>query len=80
MKKFYKIILLTLAVMAYSTSFAQEAGTQGKSWVEHLQNPDGNVYEAERAFNKFWEGKDLTAPRATKGKGYKIYYRCFFGK
>lgn len=71
------LLAVVFSVLGYSSAFSQDANarTQEKSWVEHMQNPEGNVYEAEKSFNRFWEGKDLTAPRATKGKGYKIFYR-----
>ena len=37
----------------------------GQNWVDMMQDPNVNFYETQRAFNNFWENKDIE-----KGKGW----------
>lgn len=39
-------------------------------WVELMQNPDANFFETQRAFEQYWEGREVT-----KGSGFKPFKR-----
>jgi hypothetical protein len=47
------------------TSQAQEP-----NWVTMMQDPKSNFYEVQKAFNLYWQGKEIQ-----KGKGYKQFRR-----
>ncbi len=58
-----KNILIVILFLSSSHLFAQD-------WVEKMQNPDVNFYEVQKAFNTFWEGKEIG-----RSKGWKQYKR-----
>jgi hypothetical protein len=39
-------------------------------WVEMMQNPEVNFFDVQRAFNTYWEGREIT-----KGSGFKPFKR-----
>ncbi len=39
-------------------------------WIEMMQNPDVNYYQTVRAFNTYWQDREIT-----KGSGYKPFKR-----
>ncbi|MPL69083.1 hypothetical protein SDC9_14816 [bioreactor metagenome] len=39
-------------------------------WVEMMQDPSANFFETQKAFNTYWEGREIT-----KGSGYKPFKR-----
>ncbi|MDD2527652.1 MAG: T9SS type A sorting domain-containing protein [Lentimicrobiaceae bacterium] len=39
-------------------------------WIEMMKDPSANFYETQRAFNVYWEGREVT-----KGSGYKPFKR-----
>ena len=39
-------------------------------WVEMMQDPDANFYDVQRAFNTYWDGREVT-----KGSGFKPFKR-----
>ncbi len=39
-------------------------------WISMMQNPDANYYQTVRAFNLYWQGKEIT-----RGSGYKPFKR-----
>jgi len=45
--------------------------TNAQNWTEMMQQPDGNFYQVQQAFNDYWRDKDVTE----KGKGYKAFKR-----
>ena len=53
------LILLCLPIIVF-----------GQNWVDMMQDPNVNFYETQRAFNNFWENKDIE-----KGKGWKQFKR-----
>ncbi|MCC6372570.1 MAG: T9SS type A sorting domain-containing protein [Bacteroidia bacterium] len=59
-----KHLLYALLLLSSSLAIAQ-------SWVEKMQNPNGNFYEAQADFENYW----LTHDRTEKGKGYKAFKR-----
>ena len=49
-------------------------------WMKMLpkdKNTAGNInfYDVQKAFNQYWEGKDLEAKKVIRGKGYKPFKR-----
>ena len=40
-----------------------------------MSDPQVNFFEVQQAFEKAWEGKDVTQKEVTKGKGFKPYKR-----
>ena len=39
-------------------------------WIEMMQDPHGNFFEIQKAFNAWWDGREIT-----KGSGYKPFKR-----
>lgn len=39
-------------------------------WIKMMQDPNANFYETQKAFNKYWEGREIT-----KGCGWKPFKR-----
>lgn len=39
-------------------------------WIEMMQDPNGNFFETQKAFNAYWEEREVT-----KGSGYKPFRR-----
>lgn len=46
------------------------ASANSQNWVEMKQDSDANFYSVQKAFNDFWEGKEVE-----KGKGWKQFKR-----
>jgi hypothetical protein len=61
MKIIYTFVLL--AVVSFSGV--------SQNWAEMMQQPNGNFYDVQNAFNEYWQDKDHTE----KGKGYKAFKR-----
>lgn len=59
-----KQLLLVLATFLYSQAFTQ-------TWVDKMQDPNGNFYDVKADFENYWLQKDNTE----KGKGYKVFKR-----
>ena len=59
-----------------STNGQSESGNIQKDyknypyWVEMMQDPAANFYETQKAFNEYWEGREVT-----RGSGYKPFKR-----
>lgn len=60
MRVFYTLLIMT------SVFF-----TKAQNWVEMMQQPDGNFYQTQSAFNDYWRDRDVNE----KGKGYKTFKR-----
>lgn len=56
---------LSLSVTAQSVDTANTA-----VWVDMMQDPNANFFEAQKAFEMYWEGRERQ-----KGDGYKIFKR-----
>jgi len=61
MKNFYLSILLFVFCNVITA----------QSWVEKMQDPQGNYYEIKEDFEDYWKNHDITE----KGKGYKVFKR-----
>ena len=75
MKKLYQGIVLPLFIVLLSVS-SQPAQSQVNDtasypyWIEMMQNPEVNFFQTVRAFETYWQGRDIT-----KGSGYKPFKR-----
>ena len=54
--KLGRILVVLSLICFYSPSIAQD-------WVEKMQNPEVNFYEVQKAFNTYWEGKEIGRPK-----------------
>lgn len=60
MKKLLNLLLIACVIEANS-----------QNWADMMQQPNGNFYQIQNAFNEYWKDKDITE----KGKGYKAFKR-----
>ncbi|MBK7214891.1 MAG: PKD domain-containing protein [Bacteroidales bacterium] len=72
---FLTTLLLLFTILWTQKSFSQVAApvenqSAGKSWLEMIQDPNVNFYEAKSAFNKYWANRT-----DHKGNGYKVFKR-----
>ena len=65
-----KILFLLLLVFLFSSNGrAQQNDTANYPyWIEMMQDPSANFFQTQRAFELFWENKEVTA-----GCGYKPF-------
>ena len=76
--KIHKVLLFAIAgLFAFNLSFAQNSNipaTKNYSeypyWIEMMQDRSVNFYETQKAFNEYWEGREVT-----KGSGWKPFKR-----
>jgi len=73
---------MTILALLPASVFGQQKSDQfykanASGWVDQMMASDGNVFEAKKAFDLYWGEKDLTLPKATKGKGYKPFIRWY---
>lgn len=65
----------TLSMLSFF-SYAQESTAMPKDtanypyWIQMMQDPDADFYQTVRAFNIYWEGREIT-----RGCGYKPFKR-----
>lgn len=65
------LILSIILVFCIKTTMAQEKDySTYPYWVDMMQDPDANFFETQKAFNQYWEGKEII-----KGNGYKVFKR-----
>ncbi len=67
------VLLPAFAVSAYSQDIADPTLPDTSDypyWVEMMQDPSVNFYKVQRAFNQYWEGREIT-----KGSGFKPFKR-----
>jgi PKD repeat protein/photosystem II stability/assembly factor-like uncharacterized protein len=71
-KSFLRLLVSTMLLLfAISNAQAQTNDTATYPyWVEMMQNPEVNFFDVQRAFNTYWEGREIT-----KGSGFKPYKR-----
>ena len=67
-----KILFLLLLVFLFSSNGrAQQNDTANYPyWIEMMQDPSANFFQTQRAFELFWENKEVTP-----GCGYKPFKR-----
>jgi len=76
MKKSLLLALFAILYLGLLPSSAQSTQTSDKNyseypyWIEMMQDPTANFYETVEAFNKYWDGREIT-----KGCGYKPFKR-----
>lgn len=70
MKK--SILFVFLMFLASFLSFSQTENDTASYpyWIEMMQDEDANFYDIQRAFNIYWEGREIT-----KGCGWKPFKR-----
>lgn len=39
-------------------------------WIDMMKDPNANFFETQKAFNEYWEGREVT-----RGSGYKLFKR-----
>ena len=67
------VLLPAFAVSAYTQDMADPTPPDTSNypyWVEMMQDPSVNFYKVQRAFNQYWEGREIT-----KGSGFKPFKR-----
>jgi len=76
MKKFKSLLFVLAGLMISLNSFTQ-TGTSPNAdyttypyWIEMMQDPSVNFYEVQKAFNAYWENREIT-----KGNGWKPFKR-----
>ncbi len=65
-----KMILFILAMSVY-----QRHTLLSQQWMETAQNGKLNLYEAKKAFETYWQGKNIKDQSVVKGKGWKPFKR-----
>ncbi len=75
MKKYFLFTLLATACVSivFSQNIPSANGNDTATypyWIEMMQNPDANYYQTVRAFNLYWQDKEIT-----RGSGYKPFKR-----
>lgn len=59
-KLFLPVLVLLLSTAIYHPSFAQSANKYSKKpyWINMMDDPNVNYYEACKAYDAFWKGKE----------------------
>ncbi len=73
MKHFLRLAFIAVLFFAFQSADSQTSSKDYKSypyWIDMMQDPDANFFETQKAFNEYWEGREVT-----KGSGYKIFKR-----
>jgi len=73
MKKFTVIALffaLFFTIQSASSQDTQKDYSSYPYWIDMMQDPNANFFETQKAFNEYWEGREMT-----KGSGYKLFKR-----
>lgn len=64
-----KLLLFSLLIMGISSLYAQvdEASYKAQRdtsnypyWIDMMQDPQANFYDVQKAFNTYWEGREIT--------------------
>lgn len=63
-------VLLLLALTLQAQKHTDEEYKENPYWIEMMQDPTANFYETQKAFNLFWEDREIT-----KGAGWKPFKR-----
>ena len=68
---FYILLFVLLPFLSANSLKAQQADTAHYPyWIEMMQDEDANFFETQRAFETYWEGREVT-----RGSGYKPFKR-----
>lgn len=74
MRKLFTIAsMVILSAFAFAQSENENVGTDTSNfpfWIEMMQNPNANFFETQKAFEQYWEGREIT-----RGSGYKPFKR-----
>ncbi len=76
MKKYLHSLLPVILMLACFSVSAQEKPealpdtSQYPYWIKMMQDPDANFFQTQRAFNQYWQGREIT-----KGCGWKPFKR-----
>jgi hypothetical protein len=73
LKSFLLSITLVIALNVSSqnnTSPAKSDTANYPYWIDMMQDESANFYDVKRAFNTYWEGREIT-----KGSGWKPFKR-----
>jgi len=75
-----KPTLFALLLSCSLFSFAQEPNSVRDTanypfWVDMMEDPEANFFTTQRAFNLYWDGREIE-----KGSGYKVFKRWEFAK
>jgi hypothetical protein len=72
-----KILLLSITLAITFNVLSQNNTSPAKAdtanypyWIEMMQDESVNFYDVQRAFNIYWEGREIT-----KGSGWKPFKR-----
>ena len=68
-------LLITMPAALFFHGFGQNTKAQPDTadypyWIEMMQNPDVSYYQTVRAFNTYWQGREIT-----RSSGYKPFKR-----
>ncbi len=50
-------------------------GLKAQNWAEKMSDNQSSFFEAQKAFNEYWAGKNIKASSVIKGKGWKPFKR-----
>ncbi len=73
MKKITGNLLLFALIITFWGASAQDTPKDYRTyphWIDMMQDPESNFFETQKAFNEYWEGREMT-----KGSGYKLFKR-----
>ncbi|HLN53230.1 MAG TPA: T9SS type A sorting domain-containing protein [Lentimicrobium sp.] len=73
MKKSAFAALLFVLLLSSITGNSQENKRDYKSypyWIEMMEDPNANFFETQKAFNEYWDGREVT-----RGSGFKAFKR-----
>ena len=63
-------VLLSLAIYAQDNKQSTPDYASYPYWIEMMQDHDANFYEVQKAFNTYWDGREVT-----RGSGFKPFKR-----
>ncbi len=71
-KKYTLLVVLGVFVLSFSTKAQNQTADTANYpyWVEMMKDPDANFFETQKAFNIYWENREVT-----RGSGYKQFKR-----
>lgn len=69
----FKASVLTLLLVCTCGLFSNAQDDQ--HWSDLMNDSQVNFYDAQQAFNDYWEGKDVTDKYTIKGQGFKPFKR-----
>lgn len=64
------LLLATFFSFGFSVKAQENDTTQFPYWIEMMQDPEANFFKTQRAFELYWQNREIT-----KGSGYKPFRR-----